>query len=104
MISGRIVQIEPGTRVKVTMYLHPFVGLFMTFWLGAVGHGLLAAPSASRLPLAFMFLFGIALIAGGFIPEALKAKRLLSAAIQSSGEISANRHSIARAPDNRDNP
>jgi hypothetical protein len=51
-----------------------------------------------------MFLFGIVLSAGGFIPEARKAKRLLSAAIHSSGEISANRHCIARAPDNWDNP
>jgi hypothetical protein len=103
IIRGRIVPIEVGTRIKVTMHLHPFVALFMTFWLGAVGYALIAASSTSRLPLALMFLFGIVLIAGGFVPEALRAKRLLSAAIRSSGEIAASIHSITRADGRWDN-
>jgi|BogFormECP03_OM2_1039629.scaffolds.fasta_scaffold04656_2 hypothetical protein len=104
IIRGRILPIDLGTRVNVIMHLHPFVALFMTFWLGAVGYGLIVDSSTSRLPLALMFLFGIVLIAGGFVPEALKAKRLLSAAIQSSGQISVNSHSIATVPGNWDNP
>jgi hypothetical protein len=102
IIRGRIVPIEVGTRVNVTMYLHPVVALFMTFWLGAVGYALRAASSTSRLPLLLMFLFGVALTTGGFFPEAFKAKRLLSAALRSSGEIAASNHSIAKAPDNWD--
>jgi hypothetical protein len=59
------------------MFIHPFSALFMAFWLGVVGHGALTDTSASSVALWSMFLFGVLLIAGCFIPEALKAKRLL---------------------------
>ena len=78
-------------RVKVMMFMHPFTVVFMLFWLGAVGYGAWDAFAHPRLPgavdsfvLPGMFLFGVSMTAGGFFPEATKAKRLLSAAILNS--------------------
>jgi hypothetical protein len=62
------------------MYLHPVVAIFMVFWFGMLGHFALTSASitssASHVPLE-MFGFGIVLVCGGFIPEAIKAKKLL---------------------------
>ena len=81
-ISGRIAATATGTRVRVTMFLHPFTAIFMTFWLGMVGGvGIIGARSASRIFPSAMFLFGVALVAGGFFPEAIKARRLISETI-----------------------
>jgi hypothetical protein len=74
------------------MFMHPFTVVFMLFWLGAVGYGVWDAFSHPRSPDVFvllgMFLFGVTLTAGGFFPEAAKAKRLLSAAILNSNVVS----------------
>jgi len=76
LIRGRIVPTGTGTRVSVTMFLHPLVAVFMTCWLGIAGN----IASASPVPLVpwGMCIFGVALTIGGFFPEALKAKRLIS--------------------------
>ncbi len=74
------------------MFLHPFTAIFMTIWLSFVGHAVwqslfqVEEPSiaAMLVPLG-MFAFGVALTLGGFIPEAIKAKRLLVAAVGESG-------------------
>jgi hypothetical protein len=73
-----------GARIVVTMFMHPFTLAFMLFWLGMVGHGALTDKSASPAILWGMFIFGIALCSGGFIPEAVKAKRLLSTIVLDS--------------------
>ena len=78
LVWGHIVPTPTGARVIVTMFMHPFSSAFMLFWLGMVGHGALTERSASHTILWGMFIFGIALCTGGFIPEAVKAKRLLS--------------------------
>jgi hypothetical protein len=94
-IRGHITSTGDATRVKVIMFMHPFTVVFMLFWLGAVGYGAWDAFSHPRSPDAFdsfmllgMFLFGVTLTAGGFFPEAAKAKRLLSAAILNSNVVS----------------
>jgi len=77
LIRGRIVSTETGTQVKVTMFMHPVVAVFMAFWLWFVGSGALAETSMLWL----MFTFGLALTLGGFFPEVIKAKRMLTEAV-----------------------
>jgi hypothetical protein len=86
-LRGRIVPTPTGTRVSVTMFLHPFVALFMVFWLGGVGYGALTDTSF-RLVLWGMFAFGVLLATGGFFPEAFTAKRILSEALLEPKEAS----------------
>jgi hypothetical protein len=93
-IRGHVTPTVGATRVKVIMFMHPFTIVFMLFWLGMVGHGAWDAFSHPRSPdashsfiLLGMFLFGVTLAAGGFFPEATKAKRLLSAAILNSNIV-----------------
>src|ERR1022692_748291 len=81
IIRGRVTRNGFGSRVDVTMSLHPLVALFMIFWLGAVGLGAFFLRSASSAIPAGMFIFGIALTVGAFFPEAMKAKRLISDAV-----------------------
>jgi hypothetical protein len=86
-VRGSVVSTSRGSKVLVTMYLHPLVALFVLFWLGAVGAGALAVFSAQNgnigpaLIPAGMFLFGIILTVGAFYPEAFKARRLLEQSI-----------------------
>jgi hypothetical protein len=81
IVSGRVEQTSDGTRVSVAMYLHPLAALFMLFWLSAVAIGAVSAYAkhglaGASIP-AGMFVFGVALVCGGFFPEAFKAKKLL---------------------------
>lgn len=71
-IKGQIAPSQTGTLVNITMFLHPFAAVFMAFWLSVVAYVALHA-----LPGVFMFVAGVAMILGGFFPEALKAKRIL---------------------------
>jgi hypothetical protein len=84
-IRGHIDVDAEGTRIDVTMHLHPFAFVFMLFWLGGVGLAGIAMlshgrPPQSLIPLG-MFAFGVALTLGGFFPEAFKARRLLEQGI-----------------------
>jgi hypothetical protein len=83
VILGRLISIPTGTRVRVTMFLHPVVAIFMALWLGVVLLGALFHQSGlSFLPWG-MFVFGIVLVAVGFIPEVITAKRLITLALSS---------------------
>jgi hypothetical protein len=84
LVWGHIVPTPTGARVIVTMFMPPFTLVFILFWLGIVGRGALMVKSASPAILWGMFIFGIALCIGGFIPEAVKAKRLLSTIVLDS--------------------
>jgi hypothetical protein len=84
MLWGRVAPNGVGARVYVTMFIHPLVAFFMIFWLGIVGYGAVSVPSASSVIPSGMFIFGIALRVGAFIPEAIKAKRLTSDAVTNS--------------------
>jgi hypothetical protein len=79
-ISGKVSASRLGTQIKITMSLHPFVAIFILFWLGSVGIGGFAVAHKSLeqalIPLG-MFIFGVALTLGGFYPEAIKARHLL---------------------------
>jgi hypothetical protein len=77
---GRLSPTASGTRVAVTMFLHPFVALFMAFWLGSVGLAAIGKPTF-LVPWGFLA-FGILLTAGGFFPEAIKGRRLISEIVQ----------------------
>ena len=90
MIRGRVIESTHGTRIHVSMFLHPLVAVFMAFWLSGVGFGVLqnvsrAAGAVTIVPIG-MLLFGLALMIGGFFPEALKAKRLLQESLESDGK------------------
>jgi hypothetical protein len=90
-IRGHVEAIAGGTRIFVTMYLHPLVGVFMLIWLGGVGLGALAVSTAGQagtvptLVPFFMLVFGVALTLGGFYPEAIKARRLLEQGLGVAG-------------------
>jgi hypothetical protein len=89
LVWGRIVPSRVGSRVNVTMFLHPLVAVFMVFWFSGLGYGVVklwvhrkeAVPFAVLVPVV-MILFGVALVLVCFIPEAIKAKRLLESAFQ----------------------
>jgi hypothetical protein len=66
------------------MFLHPLVAFFMVIWLGFLGRGALVDRSAPHAFFWGMFIFGVALTAGGFIPEAIKAKRLISETLRNA--------------------
>ncbi len=80
-IRGRILTAQTGTRVDVFMFIRPVDTILAAIWLGAIGYGALRDASASPAILWGIFAFGVALTEGSFFLEALKAKRLLSAAI-----------------------
>ena len=89
LVWGRIVPSGVGSRINVTMFLHPFVVLFMIFWFSGLGFGVaqLWVHRKEAVPLAFlvpaaMILFGLALVLVCFIPEAIKAKRMLESALE----------------------
>ena len=87
LVWGRINSVPMGTHISVTMYLHPIVAAFMLFWFFGVGAGALAFLNAplgkdqweSFVPVG-MLVFGVALVFGGFFPEAVKARHLLEQA------------------------
>jgi len=87
LIYGRIVPIPTGTRVSVTMFLHPLVVVFVVVGLGSLGVRGLVGRSASHGALWGMLAFLIALTAGGFFPEAIKAKRLLAEAVSQTSKF-----------------
>jgi len=80
-IKGHVDSAIDGTKIEVSMNLHPFVIGFMILWLGLVGIAAIAALTAGSaveaLIPAGMFVFGVALVLGGFYPEAFKARRIL---------------------------
>jgi hypothetical protein len=85
-IRGKISAAPGGSRIAVTMRLHPFVLVFMTIWLGGVGASCLLVlatelrkgDSALAVGPAIMFVFGWALATGSFNFEANKADTLLA--------------------------
>jgi len=86
-IRGKISAAPEGSRIAITMRLHPLVLAFMILWLGGVGVGCISilfaelqkggAPFKALGP-AGMFIFGWVLSAGGFTFEARKASVLLA--------------------------
>jgi hypothetical protein len=75
LIWGRIEPTQNGTRIDVTMFMHPFVFTFMLFWLGVCAWGIWLNPG--EVQLVIMFAFGATLSIGGFYWEAAKAETLL---------------------------
>lgn len=85
-LRGSIAAEGEGSRVSVTMQLHPVVMVFMIIWLSGVLFAAIAfIPAAvsdrANLGLALiplgMLLFGVILTLGAFTFEAKKAERLL---------------------------
>lgn len=89
IIRGRVIAPGLGSRVAVLMHIHPLAALFMGLWFYLVlrSHAVLKNPSGADFRVrGLIFIFGVLLVAGGFFPEAWKAKRLISAAVQKTGE------------------
>ena len=80
-ISGSVAPVSRGSRILLTMFIHPFVAVFMLVWLSMAGFFVweaLAKDESSDIYFSIaMFAFGVLLTLGGFVPEAVKAKRLL---------------------------
>ena len=90
LVWGRLRSTPTGARVTVTMFPHPIVAIFMLVWLGIVGSTALEflfwssrfkESSVTGLFLCGMFIFGVALVIGGFFPEARKAQRIIRSAV-----------------------
>ena len=78
VIRGRAESEGIGTRVSVTMFLHPLVAGFMALW-SAIMASVLAQVRPSWL---WLFLaFAVVVVLAGFVPEAIKAKRLITNAV-----------------------
>ena len=84
IIWGEIMLNGAGARVFVKMFIHPLVALFMIFWLSMVALGAATTRGATSLIPLGMFIFGIALTVGSFVPEAIKAKSMILDAITNS--------------------
>jgi hypothetical protein len=74
-------QAEPagvGTRLTVNMFIHPFVAVFVVLW-----SALMASVIARAQPTwAWYFVaFTLAVVVAAFVPEARKAKRLITDAL-----------------------
>jgi len=65
------------------MFIHPFAAIFMAFWFGMVGNGIVNGNGAFPI-LIGMLIFGVVLVAWGFYPEATKARRLITDAVLNS--------------------
>lgn len=92
LLKGRLTSVPGGTRVNVVMHIHPLVALFMLFWFSGVGAGAIAitfgqhsGEGAMALIPFGMLVFGVALVCGGFYPEANKAERLLRESLGEKG-------------------
>jgi hypothetical protein len=86
-IKGLVEPSAGGSRIVVTMNLHPIVGVFALIWFGGVGVGAFAVlangnigAGPTLIPFG-MLVFGVALTLGGFYPEAFKARRILEQSI-----------------------
>ena len=87
-IKGKFTQTENGIQIKIKMSLHPFVAIFMTFWLGICGSflvmfviGWITTPDSffvhtleAILPTFSLFIFGYGVMIIPFNIEAGKAK------------------------------
>jgi len=89
IISGRIESTPTGSHVRVTMRMHLLVSLFMVIWFSGVASAIWASAFGSKLqstaglvaPIG-MFAFGIFLVSLCFFPEAIKAKKIIEAALK----------------------
>lgn len=91
-ISGQVEPAARGCRVSGTMTVQPLAGFFMGLWFLMLAiamvngfHAMKSEDAAWLLVPAGMFLFGVALCVGGFLPEAIKARRLLENGIAGGG-------------------
>ena len=83
-IIGQIAPDGSGSRISMTLGLHPAVASFLALWLGIVaviGVVVAVAGLVESHPIAFapvgMFLFGYLLTMGSFSFEVRKAKEIL---------------------------
>ena len=91
-IRGSVVSLPSGSRLHLTMRIHPVVFVFMLFWQSLFGFLIvfvLMSPERSVRSVAVFagsFLFGIVLAVAGFFPEAIKARRLLEQCLENTSE------------------
>ena len=82
IVWGHIVATPRGTRVNVTMFIHPFAAIFMAVWLGMVARAMVVVSEVNLFPVGIAFMvIGIAVMMRGFFPEARKARELLTRAV-----------------------
>ena len=89
-IRGSVIDVPGGSHVDLTMSISPVIVVFLVIWFAMVGGFASIAlreviPSAGAWHVLIILAAGIAILAIGcalFFFEALKARRLLQAAIQ----------------------
>ena len=76
VITGHVMSVPAGVRVRVTMFLKPATAVFMFIWFSGfafVGFSALRTPEGTQQALispVAMLLFGVVLVGCGFVPEA----------------------------------
>jgi hypothetical protein len=96
-VSGRITATSKGSRVTVTMFLHPIACAFVVVWLLALGTGAWKAFAGNQASDASLYgpiggiVFMLVLVTSGFFPEAIKAKHLLQSILRGSPNAPLNR-------------
>ncbi len=78
MIRGHFLPTSTGTRITVTMYLNPLLAAFIVLWMPMVASSGFSKPLD---PFGWgILLIVIAVVTIIFVLEAMKAKRLITAA------------------------
>jgi len=89
MLKGTVRALPGGSRVVVIMHLHPFMLVFMLGWFALLGSSAMALLTSHGLIVAIaptgLFIFGAAVMAAGFFPEAVRARRILEQNLESTG-------------------
>jgi hypothetical protein len=87
MIKGNVNETPSGCTIKITMFMHPFVTIFMLLWLFMAGFGGFNAAShnnhSSVVSPIGMCTFAVLLTLIGFVPEVIKAKKLINVVLVS---------------------
>lgn len=94
-ISGTIAPGDTGSRIEVTMGIHPAAGAFIAVWAfvliynfyNAMHFGVGGAVNYSFLaPLCFMLALGLGMTMIGFVPEVAKADKFLIETLKAEKE------------------
>jgi hypothetical protein len=93
-IRGRVEATLSGSKVSIKMSLHPLVTAMLGCFVIMAAYSIINSYSIVRSvrPFDYIFIaFLAAIVPIGFIPEAIKAKRLLTEAIQTPEDQSIER-------------
>jgi|SRR5215472_11707008 len=78
-IRARAESARVGTRITVNMFIHPLVAVSMVLWSALMGFAIARAQPTWAW---YLVAFTLAVVVAAFVPEARKAKRLITDALR----------------------